>query len=166
MAKSVNRISEVIIPKDVADGMLLIKQGFAKLEPYLLQELTTSELSHLAKLGEKSEPFVDKGIDFSKLNPNLVPRRCDFVEAEKDFNVYQILQEPDIFISQMAQKIANTRFASGSEALDCVNDFYKSIKQDAQDGVADAAPIYEEMKKRYIGNGKRKTTPPPSTPTS
>lgn len=166
MSTSVNRISEVIIPKDVTDGMLLIKQGFAKIEPYLLQELTTPELSHMAKLGEKSEPFVDKGIDFSKSNPNLVPRRCDFVEAEKDFNVYQILQEPDIYISQMAKKIANTRFVTGAESLDCVNDYYKSIKQDAEDGVADAIPIYEEMKKRYAANGNRKTTPPPSNPTS
>ena len=163
MANSVNRISEVIIPKDVMDGMLLIKQGFAKLEPYLVGALTVSEIMHMAKLGEKSEPFVDKGIDFSKLNPNLVPRRCDFVEAEKDFIVYQILQEPDIYISQMAQKVANTRFAAGSEALSCVSDFYKSIKQDAEDGVADATPIYEEMRKRYINYGKKKTVVTPPT---
>jgi hypothetical protein len=59
-------------------------------------------------------------------------------------------------VAQLALRISQTRIVAGAEALDCINDFYKSVKQDAEDGIAEAKPIYEELKKRYISNGNRK----------
>ncbi len=155
MAINTNKIS-FVIPQTVLDEAEdLINQGFNKLKPYLVEALSKEEIDGYAKLGEKSEPFVDKGIEFAKSNPQLVPRRCDIVEAEKDFNVFEVLLPLDILVAQTALRISQTRTVAGAEALDCMNDFYKNVKQDAIDGVAEAIPIYEELKKRYIANGNR-----------
>jgi hypothetical protein len=156
MAKNTNRISSVIPQTDLDAALKLIEQGYNKLKPYLLEALSKHEIEAYAKLGEKSEPFVSKGIEFAKTNMQLVPRRCNIAESEKDYKVFEALRPVDVLVSQLALHISQTRVIAGAEALDCINDFYKSVKQDAQDGIADAVPIYEELKKRYIGNGHRK----------
>jgi hypothetical protein len=156
MAKNTNRISSVIPQTDLDAALNFIEQGYNKLKPYLLEALSKDEMEGYAKLGEKSEPYVSKGIEFAKNNTQLVPRRCNIEESEKDFTVFKALRPLDVLISQLALRINQTRVIAGAEALDCINDFYKSVKQDAEDGVADAVPIYEELKKRYISNGNRK----------
>jgi hypothetical protein len=154
MALNVNRISMVIPQADLDDALGLIEQGYNKLKPYLIEALSKEEMEGYAKLGEKSEPFVDKGIEFAKNSTPLVPRRCNIPESEKDFNVFEVLRPHDVMVAQLALRISQTRIVAGAEALDCINDFYKSVKQDAEDGIAEAKPIYEELKKRYASVGK------------
>jgi hypothetical protein len=161
MGNNTNRISIVIPQKDINDATDLINQGFNKIKPYLIEALSQDEMGGIAKLGEKSEPFVSKGIEFANTNADLVPRRCDVAEAEKDFDVFEALRPLDILVAQYALRLSQTRVIAGSEALDCINDFYKSVQQDAKDGVAAAIPIYNELKVRYAANGNRPKVPKP-----
>ena len=83
MAINTNRGS-LVIPQTAIDTAIgFFKQGFDTLKPYLIEALSKDESDALAKVGDKSEPFVIDGIALGKANPNLVPRKCDIAEAEK-----------------------------------------------------------------------------------
>lgn len=97
------------------------------------------------------------GIALGKANPNLLPRKCNITEAERDFGVYEALEAPDVLISQISKAINGTKVVAGAEALDCMNKFYHSVKNDAEGGMLEAIPVYEKLKVRYAANGKRKT---------
>lgn len=153
-----NIINETIPAAVITDTTTAITTAYNLIKPYLVEALSQDEINGIPKLGEKSEPYVDKAIEFAKNNVNTVPRRCKFDEAEKDFAVFNVLRNLDILTNQLAIRLSHTRILAGSEAIDCVNDYYKSVKQDAEDGVAEAMPIYDELKKRYekVGRYDRK----------
>jgi hypothetical protein len=114
-----------------------------------IEALSKTEIGAIPKLGEKSEPFVTNAINYAQKHPNTVPKRCKFSEAEQDFSVYNDLKNVDIMLSQMAIRVSHTRILAGSEAVDCANDYYKNVQQDAKDGNAEAMPIYNDLKSRY-----------------
>jgi hypothetical protein len=154
-----NRISEVIPATVIADVTTKITDARNLLKPYLLTALEASDIEGLAKLGEQSEPFASKGIDYAKTNAALVPSWVNIAEAEKDKGVFDDLRQVDTLMAQFAREIHFTRIEAGAEVLDAVNDFYKSVKTAHLDGVAAATPIFIEMKKRYesIAAGKAKS---------
>lgn len=156
MAINTNRVS-LVIPQAVIDTATgFFKQGFDALKPYLIEALSKEEREAIAKLGPKSEPYVIDGIELATSNPNLVPRKCDIPEADRDFSVFEALQAPDTLVDQISQAISSTRIVAGAEALDCINKFYNSVKDDAEDGVLEAIPVYEKLKVRYSGYGRKK----------
>ena len=53
---------------------------------------------------------------------------------------------------QIKKNMANKNLIS--EAIDCINNYYRDIKQDAADGVAEAIPIYNDLKERFNKVGK------------
>lgn len=157
-----NRISAAIPAATITDAVAKVTDALNLLKPYLLTTLTGDEIAGLAKLGEKSEPFAEKGIEFAKTNAGFVPSWVNISEAEKDFAYFNALRGIDILLGQLSKQVAFSRIESGAEVLDAVNDFYKSVQHAAQNGVPAALPVYDEMKKRYAANGRKKETPPPT----
>lgn len=151
-----NNLSE-IIPQAVLDSVAKkLQEANDELKPYLVETLSKEENDALAKLGEKSEPFVDKGIEFALTNPRFVPDWISIPEAEKDFKVFTALRTIEILAAQLLGGVSSTRIVGGAESLAAINIFYGAVGQAHKDGVAAATPIYEELRKRYIANGRRK----------
>lgn len=155
-----NRISTTVPAATITDALAKINEGFNLLKPYLLATLTTEEIDGLAKLGEKSEPFATKGIEYAKTNNQFVPSWVSIPESEKDFTYFNALRPVDILLAQFAKQVADSRIEAGAEVMDVVNDYYKSVKQAHLSGVPAATPIYEDLKQRYIPLGKRKASNP------
>lgn len=153
-----NRISLVIPAATVTDVLTKINDAFTLLHPYLLATLTNDEIEGLAKLGEKSEPFANKGIDYAKTNTQFTPSWVNIAEAEKDFAYFEALRPVDILLGQFAKQVANSRIEAGAEVMDAVNDYYKSVKEAHKTGVPAATPIYNDLKQRYdaVWAGRRK----------
>lgn len=104
------------------------------LKPYLIAALSKEEFNATAKVGDKSEPYVNDCSELGKANPNLLPRKCDIAEAEKDYSVYEMLQALNVLVAQISEAINSTRTVAGAEALECINKFYDSVKSDAANG--------------------------------
>ena len=155
-----NRISTAVPAATITDAITKITEGYNLLKPFLLATLTASEVDGLAKLGEKSEPFANKGIEYAKTNGQFVPAWVSIAEAEKDFIYFEALRPVDILLAQFAKQVANSRIEAGAEVMDAINDFYKAIKQAHLSGVPTATPIYEELKQRYIPISKKKLAQP------
>jgi hypothetical protein len=151
-----NLVNQVIPANIMADAETKINEAYTLLKPFLVEALTSAEISGMAKLGEKSEPFVANGLNYAQKHPNTVPKRCNITEAADDFEVFNSLKNIDILVNQMAIRLSHTRILAGSEAIDCINDYYKNVQQDAKDGVAEAMPIYNDLKTRYENLGKKK----------
>jgi hypothetical protein len=149
-----NLISEVIPAKVITDATTGLQQVYNLLKPYLLDNVTKEQIDSIPKLGEKSEPYVDKALEYANNHPNTVPRRCNIPEADKDFAVFEVLRPLEPIATQLSIMIHNTRLIAGSEAIDCVHDYYKNVKQDAEDGVAEAIPIYNDLKQRFENVGR------------
>jgi hypothetical protein len=149
-----NLINQVIPAKVIADATTLLNQTLTLLEPYLIDGITAKQINEMVKLGEKSEPFVDKGLEYATNHPNTVPKRCNIPDAQKDFDVFEALRPIDPLVNRLAILVSHTRILSGSEAIDCINYYYNNVKQDAEDGVAEAIPIYNDLKVRYDKVGK------------
>ena len=150
-----NRISAVIPALTIADAIKKITEGYTLLQPFLLATLTADEITALAKLGEKSEPFANKGIEYAKINTQFTPSWVNVAEADKDFGYFEALRPVDILLSQFSQQVADSRIEAGAEVMDVVNDYYKSVKQAHYSGVPAATPIYQDLKQRYEAQGKR-----------
>lgn len=161
-----NRISTTIPAATVADALTKINDGFNLLKPFLLATLTNDEIEGLAKLGEKSEPFANKGIDYAKTNTQFTPTWVNIAEAEKDFAYFEILRPVDLLLAQFSKQVADSRIETGAEVMDAVNDFYKSVKSAHNSGVPAATPIYQDLKQRYdaIWAGRRKAAEEKNTP--
>ncbi len=152
-----NRISATIPEAVIAEVITKIKEAQALLLPHLVNTLTSEDVAGLAKLGEKSEPFVTKGLEYAKTNGGFVPTWVDIPEANKDFVYFNALRPIDILLAQLAGQVADSRIEAGAEALDAVNDFYKTVQQANKSGLAAALPIYNDLKERYASYGKKAT---------
>jgi hypothetical protein len=121
----------------------------------VVETLTSEDVASLGKLGEKSEPYVTKGLEYSKKNAAFVPSWVNIAEADKDFTYFNVLRPVDTLLAQLAKQVANSRIETGAEALDAINDFYKSAHQAHNSGVAAAAIIYNDLKERYAKYDKK-----------
>lgn len=150
-----NWISTVIPATVIDEAVAKIKEVQTLLAPYLINTLTSEDVAGLSKLGQKSEPYVTKGLEYAKSNGGFVPTWVNIAEADKDFTYFNSLRPVDTLLAQVAAQVADSRIEAGAEALDAINDFYKSVQQAHNSGVAAAAPIYNDLKERYIRNGKK-----------
>lgn len=150
-----NRISATIPAQVIADVVTKLKEVQTLLSPYLVNTLSSDDVATLSKLGEKSEPYVTKGLEYAKSNGGFVPSWVNIPESDKDFTYFTALRPVDTLLTQIAAQVADSRIEAGAEALDAINDFYKSVQQAHNSGVAAATPIYNDLKERYIRNGKK-----------
>lgn len=156
MAKA-NRIS-VNIPADaLQEALKKVNEALSLVKPYLLPGLTTDEISGMAKLGEKTEPFVEKGLEFTMSNPRFMPSWGNAAEASKDYKYFSDLRPLDILVQQFGELLSHSRIEAGAESLAEINIYYKAVRAAHEAGDAEATPIFEELNKRYAENGRRKS---------
>ena len=156
-----NQIS-IVIPTDVLQQSLEHLQAAGKLlQPYL-HALTGADRQGLAKMGDKTIPFVAKNLDYSRSNPQFTPAYLDVVELEKDLNVATGLTPLLRICEQITSNLDDTIMLSGSEAYVSSLAYYNTVKQAAKMNVPDAKPIFEDLQQRFPRQMKTKTPAEPA----
>lgn len=154
MAQS-NQISAAIS----AENQNAIENGLntvaTALKDILIFNLTPDQRAAMLKMGDKTLAFVDKALEYARQNPTLVPQYADITEAEKDlaltrdlFHIYQKL-------AALTRSVEDAMMVSGAEAYEASLIFYNSVKGASRSNAAGSQAIYEEMKKRFPGRGKK-----------
>lgn len=117
-------------------------------EKYLIA-LTPTERKGKLKMGDKSIPFVEKVIEYTKSNPKFVTEFMDVKALENDFK--SVLELSNLLrpISQLLSGFSDTILLAGGEALSNALIYYNTVKQAAKNNVPGAKVIYEDLKKRY-----------------
>lgn len=125
------------------------------LAPHLIS-LTPDERVQLPKMGDKSIPFVTKGLEYLKVSGTPVPPYVNPVELEVDINAFETLRQ----IRQVAQPIVDmlddTMLLCGSEAYVSVLAFYNYLKGAAKMNVPGAKSILEDLSTRFPSRPAKK----------
>lgn len=128
------------------------------LSPYL-QALSPEERRALPKMGDGTEPFVSKVLDYASSDPQFVPPFVDVPEMGYDWNAVQHLIPLLRSVSQLQSNLNDTVMLAGSECYVAALSYYNSVKMAEKMNVTGAKVISEDLGKRFNGKGKQKTDP-------
>ncbi|HRI47048.1 MAG TPA: hypothetical protein PK559_08095 [Ignavibacteriaceae bacterium] len=132
----------------------LIKQIQNQL-PFLVN-LSKDERETIFKMGDKSVAFVEKALEYAKMNPHLVPPYADIPELEQDLALAKQLQPIFLQLKTLFESVSDTYMAAGSEAMTAVTSFYNSVKNAAKSNVPGTDAIYDDLKKRFVKSPAKK----------
>lgn len=152
-----NRISLNLPAEDVEQVKQLFSQIGQILAPHLIN-LTPDERIQLPKMGDKSIPFVTKGLEYLRIPGTPAPSYVNGEELEIDLNAFETIRQ----IRQVAQPIIDmlddTMLLCGSEAYVPVLAFYNYLQGAAKMNVPGAKTIYEDLSTRFPRRHSKKET--------
>ena len=125
--------------------------------------LTPDERKSMLKMGDKSNSFVEKTLEYTKTNPEFVPAYMNVAEFETDYvdtkNLIGVLS----LATQISNSFDDTQLAAGSEAYHAALYYYGNVQQSASVNVPGAKAIYEELKKRFPNKSRKPEVTSPET---
>ena len=125
-----------------------------ELNPFL-KTLNSNERKTMPKMGDGTEPFVEKTIEYAKSNPEFMPPYADAAEMEVDFKSVMDLNNILRPLRQLLDGLEDTAMLAGSEAYVASLSYYNSVKLGRRMKMPGAEAIYEDLKKRFEGQGKK-----------
>lgn len=154
-----NRISTEITAEQSAAIAAALEQLKTALAPTLIINLTAEERKTMLIMGDKTIAFVNKTLEYAAQNPSLVPNYVDLVEARKDnklaADIYSFFQQ----LSTLLRAVEDTGIVAGSEAYEAALVIYHSIKGASRSNVPGTQIIYNDLKQRFPGRGRKTIAP-------
>ena len=126
--------------------------------PFLLG-LTMEERSSLPKINVANKAFTEDAINAMVNNPTLLPAYFNVAEMQKDMTLFAQLDELNILINQLAERVSDTQMLAGSEAYVSALAAYRNFEAAANAGVSGADTIYDLLKSRFANQGGSATPP-------
>ncbi|MDI1321667.1 MAG: hypothetical protein PSV36_02895 [Algoriphagus sp.] len=106
-------------------------------------------------MGDKSEPFVGKVIEYLVSEPQFMPPNLPVVEMNKDWSAVKGLTPLERAANLLYLNLNDTILLAGSEVHDGALSYYNSVKYAARLNAPDAKGVYEDLSKRFEGQGKK-----------
>ena len=137
----------VLSPETEADLLLKISEIQALLPGDVA--LRPADRRKLLKLGRKTTQFVQRAIEMTQQNPEMVPPYIDRAAMESSYQVYNQMLRILTVIEQLQRKVTDIMLASGNAANLSSISCYHAIKNASKDNVPGAQPVYDVLKKRF-----------------
>jgi hypothetical protein len=153
-----NSISLDIKESDVVEITQAIQVLAEKLQPLLIA-LEASDRQSLAKMKDKSVPFLEKIIQYIESNPEFVPVFLNTDEMKKDFNAFTVLNKFLRPLAQITRNLEDTAMLCGSEAYSAGLIYYGSVKQAAKVNVPKAKAVADDLSVRFEAQKVSKKKP-------
>lgn len=147
-----NRISATLSQQQVDN----IKQAIETIKANLPQtvQLTPQERKNLPKMGDKTVAFVNKALDYAKVNPNLVPPYLSVEEFEKDMQLVNQLNHILRPLHSLVEQLSDTAMLAGSESYSAASVFYQSVRTASEIEMPGTTNIFQDLQKRYPRKGR------------
>ncbi len=109
--------------REIYEAIDLIRRklSFAK-------EFTEDERENLMRLGKTGRTFVEKAQNLVERSPGILPRSFDVEEFKRDACLYQELGSISDELHRLAERVADTEAAVGSDAFTAALVVYQSGK--------------------------------------
>jgi len=130
---------------EIKEQVLAVK---GRLQGYLIS-LKPAERQSIAKMSDKTVPFVEKVTEYVISHPEFVPPFMQTDELMIDIKAYNDLIQIYREIEQLCTQVDDTVMMSGSEAYVASLAYYNSVKQAAKMNVPNAKNIYKDLKQRF-----------------
>lgn len=143
-----NVVSIQIDPKELETIRKKVKEVKTALSPYLVA-LKATERQRMMKMSDKTLPFVEKVMEYSKSQPEFIPSYMQVEEMEIDFKALEDLRHIYREVEQLCQNLDDTMMLCGSEAYAAALTYYNSVKQASKMNVPGSKSIYEDLSIRF-----------------
>ena len=144
-----NRLSASIDPAVKTAALESIASIREQLEPLLHITLTPSDRQELLKMGDKTQAFVEKSLEYAGREPALVPSFLNLPEAQKDYKLASDMGELSRSLSKLLQEVNDAWMLAGSEAYDAALIFYGSVKAASRTDSGGSQSIYADLAQRF-----------------
>ncbi len=134
------------VVKEALDDLELV---YDKLKPYLLTDISKSQLEGYNRMGESGLMFVNAIYDCIKQDENLIPRAYSEEEAMADKTFYTNMKDISIRMEHISSILAMNCDLAGIEMLDFANEVYFTIKRRGNEGDPVAMEMFERVKSHY-----------------
>lgn len=137
------------IPQEVIDGVTQkLNEIDTALKPYLLA-LSPDERKSLPKMGDGTQPFVEKAMDYSASAPQFAPPYMDTQGLTNDMKIHEQLTPLLRQVRMLSDGLDDTTMQAGAESYMCSLTYYNSVKMAAKMDIPGAKSIYEDLSKRF-----------------
>lgn len=102
---------------------------------------------------------MEKSLGYAKTNPEFAPKFLNTAEFDADVAGAEALLPLLRLLQQLLGPLSDTITLSRSEAAGQALLYYHSVKQAAASGLPGAAPIYDDLLKRFPGRSPKKDSP-------
>jgi hypothetical protein len=143
-----NRVSIEISQADIDAVNQAVQTLNEKLAPYLIA-LEAGDKQALAKMKDKSAPFVEKILQYVNSNAEFVPAFLDTAEMKKDYQAFNALNNILRSLAQIVSNLEDTSVLCGSESYQGALAYYNSVKQAKKMNVPNADAIYQDLSVRF-----------------
>ena len=124
----------------------------------MLIALTVDERRELFKMGTKSHAFCSTALNVAQQHAGLMPRDFDIDEFRRDHLALEILRPRAMRLAHLAQRMADTELALGSDVMAAALEVYGVLKVAGKDKGVDEAR--RELASRFSRRRPTDETPP------
>ncbi len=129
--------------------------------PFLIG-LTIDERISLPTIDVNNKAFTEDAINAGINNSALIPSYASVTNMQNDLLLFNQLDEIKIMAKQLLEKLEDTQLLAGNEAYTSALTLYKLFGSAADAGVPGADTIYDQLRRRFAGQGG--TGAPPTNP--
>ena len=155
---SENRISIEISAADLTAINEAIQTIKTKLLPYVIA-LNPDDKQGLPKVGDKTVPFLLKGLQYMASNPEFMAVYMSAAEINKDYAAFDATRQLWQLLQPVVSNLDDTSFLCGAEAYSGVLNYYNNVKNAAKMNAPNAQAIYDDMS-TYFEAQRAKPKPP------
>lgn len=155
-----NRINTTMTATQVANVKQALQTILSNM-PFLTG-LSETERIALPKMNVSNKVFVEDTLNAAANNAGLLPTYLSIANTQTDYTLFEQLEELQLLVNQLSEKIDDTRLLAGSEAYGSALVAYRLFGGAAEAGVAGADTIYTQLRARFSGQGGSGNTPPPT----
>ncbi len=126
------------------------------------QALTTEERGTIPKMNVSNKAFVADVVVAVKNNTDFMPAYLSTDAIEKDYKLYEQLEEFLNIANSVCEKLSDTQMLAGSEAYSNALTAYRLFGAAAKAGLNGADSVHETLAERF----KQTSTTTPATATN
>lgn len=143
-----NKINFTIPPEVVTQVNEALATIATALQPYLIA-LSPDERRELPKMSDKTQPFVDKALDYLSRAPQFAPPYMDVDGMRNDMAVHNQLMPMLRQVRILSDNLDDTTMEAGAESYVAALMYYNSVKMAAKMDIPGAKSIYDDLSKRF-----------------
>ncbi len=117
--------------------------------------LTPEQRQSYARLGNKSENWSRKVLNYMNTQPNLTPAFIEYDETVTDFEARQTLQPRAARGEAIMDMMNDTLLLLGADVYHSCIAYYRNIRLLARQNVVGAKAIYEDLSAQFPGKNRR-----------
>lgn len=149
-----NLVSIQLSAEDLQRAQAAIGELKAVLEPFLIS-LSAEDRQRFPKMGDGTEPFVEKTLDYAGRNPEFMPPYMNADALQIDYQAVKDLNTLYRPLRQLLNQLDDSILLSGSEAFTASLAYYNSVKLASRMNIGGAKAIYDDLRNRFKAYGKR-----------